>query len=120
MVTPGDVVLQLPEEGDVRIGVGLRIQEETLVSQRAGVLKQTKAGRLWVEGRQKRCVGWQRWGGLAQACGRAGSVCEAWPRLLPSPRFCILSHINSAISTAAAKLVQLLIFCATQVHPSRG
>ncbi len=56
VVGPGDAVLVLPEDGDVRVGNGIQVQGDCLVSQRCGVVRQTKGGLLWVEGRQKRYI----------------------------------------------------------------
>ena len=55
-VLPGDEVLRLPEAGVVRVGMGLQQSGGALVTNRAGVLRQTKGGKLWVEGSQKRHV----------------------------------------------------------------
>ena len=53
---PGDSVLVLPDAGQVRVGAGLHAEGGHLRTTRAGVLRRTKAGKLWVQGRQKRCV----------------------------------------------------------------
>ena len=53
-VLPGDEVLRLPEAGVVRVGAGLQQRSDALVTDRAGVLRRTKGGKLWVEGSQKR------------------------------------------------------------------
>lgn len=53
-VLPGDEVLRLPEAGVVRVGAGLQQSGGALVTNRGGVLRQTKAGKLWVDGSQKR------------------------------------------------------------------
>ena len=53
-VLPGDEVLRLPEAGVVRVGAGLQQSGGALVTNRGGVLRQTKGGKLWVEGSQKR------------------------------------------------------------------
>ena len=52
---PGDSVLVLPDAGQVRVGAGLHAEGGHLRTTRAGVLRRTKAGKLWVQGRQKRC-----------------------------------------------------------------
>ena len=54
VVVPGAEVLTLPESGRLRVGGGLQPDGEHLVASKAGVLRATKAGKLWVEGRQKR------------------------------------------------------------------
>lgn len=54
VVGPGDVVAVLPEQGQVKVGAGLYADGTNLHTSRAGLLRQTKAGKLWVEGRQKR------------------------------------------------------------------
>ena len=53
---PGDEVLRLPEAGIVRVGAGLRQAGGALVTDRGGVLRRTRGGKLWVEGSQKRCA----------------------------------------------------------------
>lgn len=53
---PGDSVLVLPDAGQVRVGAGLHAEGGHLRTTRAGVLRRTKAGKLWVQGRQKRRV----------------------------------------------------------------
>lgn len=54
VVGPGDEVQPLPESGSIRIGSGLRTQEGYVVSQKCGVVRQTRNGKLWLEGKQKR------------------------------------------------------------------
>ena len=49
-------VLTLPESGRLRVGGGLQPDGEHLVASKAGILRASKAGKLWVEGRQKRCA----------------------------------------------------------------
>ena len=49
-------MLRLPEAGVVRVGAGLQQSGGALVTNRGGVLRQTKGGKLWVEGSQKRRV----------------------------------------------------------------
>lgn len=56
VVGPGDSVLVLPEAGQLRVGAGLHAEGSHLRTTRPGVLRRTKAGKLWVQGRQKRCV----------------------------------------------------------------
>ena len=56
VVAPGDAVCQLPETGEVRVGSGVQLSAAQLRSIRAGFLRQTTSGKLWVEGRQKRCA----------------------------------------------------------------
>jgi len=57
VVGPGDQVQPLPVSGSIRIGAGLRTQEGFVVSQKCGVVRQTRNGKLWLEGRQKRYAG---------------------------------------------------------------
>jgi hypothetical protein len=59
VVAPGDAVQALPEAGKIRIGPGLRAQEGFITAQKCGIVRKTKTGKLWLEGRQKRCV--SRW-----------------------------------------------------------
>ncbi|BDA49650.1 Exosome complex component rrp40 [Coccomyxa sp. Obi] len=56
VVAPGDVVAVLPEQGKVKVGAGLYAEGNSLHTSKAGVLRQTKVGKLWVEGRQKRYI----------------------------------------------------------------
>lgn len=53
-VCPGDVLMGLPETGVVRIGGGVQQAGEALVAVKAGVLRQARNGKLWVEARQRR------------------------------------------------------------------
>ncbi len=54
VVGPGDILGALPDTGTVRAGPGLSAQNGKLTTSKAGVLRKTKAGKLWVEGRQRR------------------------------------------------------------------
>ena len=54
MVCPGDVVVQLPETGVVRIGGGLLQDGAAILAVKAGFLRAARGNKLWVEGRQKR------------------------------------------------------------------
>ena len=54
VVAPGDVVAVLPEQGQIKVGAGLYADGTNLHTSKAGVVRQTKTGKLWVEGRQKR------------------------------------------------------------------
>ena len=56
VVSPGDILAQLPAQGEVKIGAGIRANGPHLQTLRAGILRHTKSGKLWVEGRQKRCA----------------------------------------------------------------
>lgn len=51
---PGETVLRIPESGQLRLGPGLVNQDEHIVALKSGVLRQTKSGQTWLEGRQKR------------------------------------------------------------------
>jgi exosome complex component RRP40 len=55
-VIPGDQVYKLPESGVVRVGTGLRDDGTQLIASRPGLLQQSKKGKLWVFGRQKRYI----------------------------------------------------------------
>lgn len=47
----------LPDDGKVKISAnGLRPQGGAIVASKCGVLRQTRGGQLWIEGRQKRWV----------------------------------------------------------------
>lgn len=54
---PGDVVQAVPATGQLRLGPGLITHGGNVVANRSGVMRQGKGGQLWLEGRQKRCVG---------------------------------------------------------------
>ena len=54
VVVPGEAVLKVPESGTLRLGPGLITHEGSVVATKCGVLKQTKTGNVWLEGRQKR------------------------------------------------------------------
>eukprot|EP00898_Chlorokybus_atmophyticus_P005746 jgi/Chlat1/6172/Chrsp41S05715 len=56
-VVPGDVVQAVPNKASVlRIGAGLMQMGDHIVATKAGVVRQTKQGKLWIEGRQKRYI----------------------------------------------------------------
>jgi len=55
VVFPGQVLCKLPSSGQLRLGSGLQTQAETVCTIKAGILHKTKTGKLWLEGRQKRC-----------------------------------------------------------------
>lgn len=54
VVGPGDVLGRLPEVGTVRAGPSLSALDGNLVTSKAGTVRKTKTGKIWVEGRQKR------------------------------------------------------------------
>ena len=54
-VSPGDLIAELPAQGQIKTGAGIVADGSHLQTLRAGVLRETKSGKLWVEGRQKRC-----------------------------------------------------------------
>ena len=56
VVTPGQRVLQLPENGVIRIGTGLYDDGTFLVSSRAGILHQTSGNRskFWIDSNHRR------------------------------------------------------------------
>ena len=54
-VGPGDRLAELPAAGQVRVGPGIQPEDNLLVASKAGVLRQTKGGKLWIEGKHKRC-----------------------------------------------------------------
>jgi hypothetical protein len=66
VAAPGDAVLRLPQAAGgpapvVRISsVGLRPEGGAVVAAKCGVVRRTRGGQLWLEGRQKRyaCVVW--------------------------------------------------------------
>jgi exosome complex component RRP40 len=56
-VCPGDITLQLPETGMVRIGTGLRQEGTALVATKPGIFQQTgSSNKYWIKGRQKRYI----------------------------------------------------------------
>lgn len=57
VVGPGDKVLGVPEQGTLRLSAGLTTHDGAVTSLKGGVLKSTRTGQLFLEGRQK------RWGG---------------------------------------------------------
>jgi exosome complex RNA-binding protein Rrp4 len=46
--------VELPKEGEIRISPGLQVTGDHVTSSKPGVVRQTKNGTLWVDGRQKR------------------------------------------------------------------
>lgn len=57
VAAPGDEVMVLPEGGEVHISTnGLRPRGGAIVASKCGVLRQTRGGQLWIEGRQRRYI----------------------------------------------------------------
>lgn len=57
VAAPGDVVMLLPDNGRVSISsTGLRPAGGAVVASKCGVVRRTRGGQLWLEGRQKRWV----------------------------------------------------------------
>lgn len=56
VVGPGDKVLPIPSQGALRLSAGLTTHDGFVVSTKGGVLKQTRNGQLYLEGRQKRYI----------------------------------------------------------------
>lgn len=54
VVYPGQSVCKLPDTGQLRVGPGLEANNNALCTTKSGILRKTKVGKLWVEGRQKR------------------------------------------------------------------
>ena len=54
VVFPGQSLCKLPDTGQLRVGPGLEAYNENLCTTKSGILRKTKVGKLWVEGRQKR------------------------------------------------------------------
>ena len=54
VVFPGQVLCKLPEAGQLRVGPGLQPHAGSVCTIKSGILRKTKTGKLWVEGRQKR------------------------------------------------------------------
>ena len=53
---PGDILQDIPDTGQIRLGPGLTTHDGTVVCNRAGTLQQhSKTGQLWLHGKQKRC-----------------------------------------------------------------
>ncbi|GFR41490.1 hypothetical protein Agub_g2181 [Astrephomene gubernaculifera] len=56
VVGPGDKVLDIPSQGTLRLSAGLTTHEGGVVSTKGGILKSTRTGQLYLEGRQKRYI----------------------------------------------------------------
>lgn len=56
VVGPGDIVAVLPQQGKIKVGAGLYAEEGKLHTTKAGLFRQTKAGKIWTEGCQKRSL----------------------------------------------------------------
>lgn len=54
VVLPGDEVLQLPDQGQVRVGPGIQQLGGALVASRPGIVRASAAGKVWLESRQRR------------------------------------------------------------------
>lgn len=53
-VGPGDRLSELPASGQVRVGAGIQPADSYLVATKAGLLRQTRTGKLWIEGQNRR------------------------------------------------------------------
>lgn len=98
VVGPGDEVQQLPESGSIRIGAGLRTQDGHVLSQKCGVVRQTRNGKIWLEGRQKR---WVHSRGMA--CVHMHAVCVdaytlAWQSIPKHMLVCVRCCCKPALS----------------------
>ncbi|KAG2486914.1 hypothetical protein HYH03_014413 [Edaphochlamys debaryana] len=56
VVGPGDKVLDIPAQGTLRLSAGLTTHEGGVVSTKGGVLRSTRNGQYFLEGRQKRYI----------------------------------------------------------------
>ncbi|EFJ47493.1 hypothetical protein VOLCADRAFT_61387, partial [Volvox carteri f. nagariensis] len=56
VVGPGDKILEVPSQGTLRLSAGLTTHEGAVVSTKGGILKATRTGQLYLEGRQKRYI----------------------------------------------------------------
>jgi exosome complex component RRP40 len=56
IVSPGDTLLKLPTSGNLRVGSGVSVENGELITSKCGVARQTRAGKVWVESRQKRYI----------------------------------------------------------------
>ena len=54
VVSPGQILFKLPLAGAVHVGPGLQVEGDCLITTKSGILRKTKAGKFWVEGRSKR------------------------------------------------------------------
>jgi len=62
LVLPGDVIVQVTSETKLKIGPGLRRDNDVVVASKAGVLQFKKPSTVWVDGTQKRVMGQDRHG----------------------------------------------------------
>ena len=51
---PGDFVADLPATGQVTVGSGVQAAEASLLSSKAGLVRCTRAGKVWIDTKQKR------------------------------------------------------------------
>lgn len=56
MLGPGDIILELPQSGKVRVGGGIQLSDGYAAAAKAGRLQQTNKGKLWMKGRQKKYI----------------------------------------------------------------
>ncbi|PNH00208.1 putative exosome complex component rrp40, partial [Tetrabaena socialis] len=56
VVGPGDKLLEVPAQGTLRLSAGLTTHEGSVISTKGGILKATRTGQLYLEGRQKRYI----------------------------------------------------------------
>lgn len=54
VMCPGDQLLELPNEGEVRVGAGIFLQDGLVLAAKAGHAKKTQKGKVWIRGLQKR------------------------------------------------------------------
>lgn len=48
--------MRLPTSGKLRVGSGVSVENGQLITNKCGIARQTKAGKVWVESRQKRYI----------------------------------------------------------------
>lgn len=53
VVCPGDQLLELPNDGEVRVGAGIFLQDGLVLAAKSGRAKKTQKGKLWIRGLQK-------------------------------------------------------------------
>lgn len=80
VAAPGDTVLVLPSDGGGRVaisGASLRPEGGAVVASKCGVVRRTRGGQLWIEGRQKRCALCCLERGFFRCCCNGSLCCKA-------------------------------------------
>ena len=99
VVSPGQNLFKLPLAGAVRVGPGLQVEGDCLITTKSGILRKTKAGKFWVEGRPKGDAG--RWcEPAASSALLVGSHCGWLEQPFPPAALALpgVGHVQAGLS----------------------